>query len=310
VADFTAFDPATPYPPHMWCLDDTERALFGSLTSGALLEASRGCPWACSYCAKGPVRDRFDRRPVRHVARELAALVERGVDYVFFIDETFNLPGPAHQQLLDALAELPVSFGFQGRADLMTPAMTEALAAAGCVYAELGVDVVSDPLARQIGRRQHLDRCRQGIATAQSGLPIVRFNRLNLSTLDYVDMYGDRGDLAWDYPPDPAYPYPGAPLGDALMARYGFSEFNWPFAERYAWWLRLEVHLQRSQPDLARSTVQELKRVFLDLEADAAAAMARSFEPLVSVSGFHDANKSINGAGANVRVRHPRAERG
>ncbi|MET7712368.1 radical SAM protein [Streptomyces sp. NPDC005407] len=302
-ADFRPFDRSVRYPPHMWCVNDEERSLAASLVSGALLEASRGCPWACAYCAKGPVRDRFGRRPLPNLKDELLDLVARGIDYVFFIDETFNVPGHALDELLELLAGLPLSFGFQGRADLMSPVMCDALAAAGCVYAELGVDVVSDALAKDIGRRQHLDRSERGIGTAQAAIPIVRFNRLNLRTIDYIDMYGDNDGGDWEFPPDPAYPYPGAPLGRELMAQFGISDFDWGFAERYAWWLRLEVHLQRTQPHLSVTTVRELQRTFLALDREAASALARLLEPLTVVPGFHDANKSVNGEGARVRLR-------
>ncbi|AQS66430.1 hypothetical protein B1H29_05355 [Streptomyces pactum] len=305
-AAFTHFDRSLTYAPHMWCVTDEERRRLTPLVSGALLESSRGCPWTCAYCAKGPVRDRFARRPLQRLSAELRELVDRGVDYVFFIDETFNVPGPDLRALLAQLARLPLSFGFQGRADLMSSAMTDALAQAGCVYAELGVDVVSDSLAKEIGRRQHLERCERGIDTARAALPVVRFNRLNLRTVDYLDIYEQDDTDDWDYPPDPAYPYPGAPLGEALMKHYGRTAFDWAFAQRYSWWLRLEVHLQRTQPGLPLATIRSLEDAFLNLDAPAAAALAGSMEEVVAVPEFHQQNKSIHGMGENVRVRHPR----
>ncbi|MET9253970.1 radical SAM protein [Streptomyces sp. NPDC003717] len=309
-AAFDRFAASPAYPPHMWCVTAEERARLPVLTSGALLESSRGCPWSCSYCAKGPVRDRFARRPAARVVAEVRELVRRGVDYVFFVDETFNLPGAGLDELLGELARLPVSFGFQGRADLMSPAMADALARSGCVYAELGVDVVSDTLAEDIGRRQHLARSERGVDTARAVLPVVRFNRLNLRTADYREIYPQGDEQEWEYPPDPAYPYPGAPLGDALMRRFGRTVFDWPFAQRYSWWLRLEVHLQRTQPELPSATVRSLEDAFLRLDTDAAAALARSLEGVTADPGFHQQNKFINGLGDNVRVRHPGAQRG
>lgn len=83
----------SPYPPHMWCVTDEERHLVAGYESGALAEASRGCPWACVYCAKAPVRDRFNRRPLEVLTEEWDELARFGVEYVFFIDETFNIGG-------------------------------------------------------------------------------------------------------------------------------------------------------------------------------------------------------------------------
>src|SRR4051794_24362602 len=56
---------------------------------GAEMEASRGCPYHCTFCAKDNFRNLFRRRPLPVIAEELDGLVEQGTQYVYFIDEIF-----------------------------------------------------------------------------------------------------------------------------------------------------------------------------------------------------------------------------
>ncbi len=103
---------------------------------GAEVEASRGCPYACSFCAKIDFRDRYRRRHLPLLVEEIDRLIMQGVRYVYFVDEIF-LPW---RQLLEALRERPIQFGVQTRIDLWKPEMLELLGAAGCVSVEAGVE--------------------------------------------------------------------------------------------------------------------------------------------------------------------------
>ena len=103
---------------------------------GAEVEASRGCPYACSFCAKIDFSDRYRRRHLPLLLDEIDRLIAQGVRYVYFVDEIF-LPW---RQLLEALRERPIQFGVQTRIDLWKPEMLELLGAAGCVSVEAGVE--------------------------------------------------------------------------------------------------------------------------------------------------------------------------
>src|SRR5207302_4409429 len=81
---------------------------------GAELEFARGCPWACHFCNKTLFRNRFRERNVSAVLAEIDALIARGVDYVYFIDEIFGV-GANVRQLLAAMAERPINIGLQTR---------------------------------------------------------------------------------------------------------------------------------------------------------------------------------------------------
>src|SRR5579884_2795274 len=106
---------------------------------GAEIEASRGCPYHCTFCAKDNFRDRYRRRPLDTVLAELDGLIAAGVGYVYFIDEIF-LPW---RELLEELVRRPIRFGVQTRIDLWNRDMLDLLGAAGCVSIEAGVESLS-----------------------------------------------------------------------------------------------------------------------------------------------------------------------
>ncbi|MBV9971446.1 MAG: TIGR04295 family B12-binding domain-containing radical SAM protein, partial [Xanthobacteraceae bacterium] len=107
---------------------------------GAEVEASRGCPYTCTFCAKENFRNRYRRRPADGVLAEIAALQQQDVEYVYFIDEIF-LPDEA---LLSGLVGRGLKFGVQTRIDLWKPRMLELLGRAGCVSVEAGVESLTE----------------------------------------------------------------------------------------------------------------------------------------------------------------------
>lgn len=294
------------YVPHMWSVTEQEAAILPQCQRGLLLEASRGCPWSCAYCAKAPVRDKFGRRPHHRLQVEIEQASRIGADYVFFIDETFNIDSPGLRQLLELLRGKDLRFGFQGRPDLIDEEMAAQLGDAGCVYVELGIDTVSDTLSSGIGRRQALQRAYEGLQACRDRIPLVRFNRLNLQTSDYLEMLGSAQE-DWEYPPDPAFPYPGARLGELVMQKYGYDTFDWDFARRYSWWLRIEVFLQRNLPTIGPGDVRNLQRAFLELAEPTASALAVALHsPVQSPAEFYALNKIVMRKGPGVRTRSAR----
>ena len=180
---------------------------------GAEVEASRGCPYHCSFCAKELFRDRYRRRDLQALLAEIDALIEQGVEYLYFIDEIF-LPNRA---LLAALVERDVSFGVQTRIDLWKPAMIELLGRAGCVSIEAGVESLTpegrDALDKdcRIDTRELTDR----LLTARRHVPFVQANLIETPADDPVAIEDWRERIQahgiWANDPVPLFPYPGSP---------------------------------------------------------------------------------------------------
>jgi B12-binding domain/radical SAM domain protein of rhizo-twelve system len=180
---------------------------------GAEIEASRGCPYRCTFCAKEEFRDRYRKRPLSAVLEELDRLIAQGVKYVYFIDEIF-LPEVA---LLESLARRDVVFGVQLRIDNWSKEMLDLLGRAGCVSIEAGVESVTPE-----GRSLLDKRCRMSTADlaerlvhAKSRVPFVQANLLESESDPPEQIQAFRDELrrhgVWANDPVPLFPYPGSP---------------------------------------------------------------------------------------------------
>lgn len=180
---------------------------------GAEVEASRGCPYHCSFCAKIDFRDSYRRRDLAPLLQEIDALRAQGVGYLYFIDEIF-LPD---RRLLDALAPRGLRFGVQTRLDLWKPEMLERLGAAGCVSIEAGVESLTetgrDALAKQC--RMSTTELTERLILARRHVPFVQANLIESAGDDADAISAWRAHLqahgVWANDPVPLFPYPSAP---------------------------------------------------------------------------------------------------
>lgn len=180
---------------------------------GAEVEASRGCPYHCTFCAKIDFRDAYRRRDLAPLLEEVDGLIAQGVEYIYFIDEIF-LP---NRPLLEALVDRPVEFGVQTRIDLWKPDMIALLGRAGCVSIEAGVESLTED-----GRAALEKRCKMTteqladlLVLARRHVPFVQANLLEMANDDDAMVASWREGLkaqgVWANDPVPLYPYPSSP---------------------------------------------------------------------------------------------------
>jgi len=93
--------------------------------------ASRGCPYACNWCAKPIFGRGYEQRSATAVAEELRALkVSVNPDHVWFADDIFGLTTAWLQEFAQEVTRLEAHtpFMMQSRVNLMTGRMVQALA--------------------------------------------------------------------------------------------------------------------------------------------------------------------------------------
>jgi anaerobic magnesium-protoporphyrin IX monomethyl ester cyclase len=213
---------------------------------GAEVEASRGCPYSCTFCAKENFRDSFRTRPLPVILAEIDELIASGVGYVYFVDEIF-MP---NRHLLEALAQRDVKFGVQMRIDLFSLEMLDRLGEAGCVSIEAGVESITPE-----GRSLLAKRCRlstgeltERLIHAKRRVPFVQANLLDSHTDDPAEVKAFRETLqkngVWANEPVPMFLYPGSP---GYTNRFGLPD------ER-AWERALDDYLDNNA---ALSDIQE-----------------------------------------------------
>jgi B12-binding domain/radical SAM domain protein of rhizo-twelve system len=180
---------------------------------GAEVEASRGCPYNCTFCAKENFRNAYRRRPADVILTEVDSLVREGAEYIYFIDEIF-LP---NAELLQGLVAREVRFGVQTRIDLWKPAMLELLGRAGCVSIEAGIESLTPEGRAALAKncKMTTDQLADRLVEARRHVPFVQANLIEMPQDDdpVVQRWRQRMQDAgvWANDPVPLYPYPGSP---------------------------------------------------------------------------------------------------
>jgi hypothetical protein len=180
---------------------------------GAEVEASRGCPYNCTFCAKENFRNSYRRRPVSSILAEIDRLRAQDVEYVYFVDEIF-LP---NAELLEGLAARRLKFGVQTRIDLWKPAMLELLGRAGCVSIEAGVESLTPEGRAALAKncKMTTDQLADRLVEARRHVPFVQANLIEMPQDEdpVVQRWRRRMQEAgiWANDPVPLYPYPGSP---------------------------------------------------------------------------------------------------
>jgi len=203
---------------------------------GAEVEASRGCPYHCTFCAKDNFRNNYRKRPISVILEEVDGLLAQGVEYIYFIDEIF-LPD---MQLLAGLAERRLKMGVQTRIDLWNENAIRALARAGCVSIEAGVESISEAGRAYLDKKCKMstDELSNRLIFARTLVPFVQANLLAMTDDDPDEIESWRKGLeshgVWANKPVPLFPYPGSPEYTRL----------WGPADDFAWERAHEAYLK------------------------------------------------------------------
>jgi anaerobic magnesium-protoporphyrin IX monomethyl ester cyclase len=207
--------PALDWPPEMVRRHRHHHHRFEAtpVGPGAEIEASRGCPYNCTFCAKENFRNAYRKRPAEVIFAEIDNFIRQGVEYIYFVDEIF-LP---NAELLQGLASRRLKFGVQTRIDLWKPSMLELLGRAGCVSIEAGVESLTPEGRAALAKncKMTTDQLADRLVEARRHVPFVQANLIEMPQDDDPVVQRWRGRMkeagVWANDPVPLYPYPGSP---------------------------------------------------------------------------------------------------
>ena len=197
--------------------------VFEGAGRGAELEFARGCPWACSFCNKTLFRNKFRERPLAAVLAEVDALISRGVDYIYWIDEIFGV-GKTVRQLLQELSTRKITIGLQTRIDLWDEETLDLLGRAHCISMECGIESVTDAGRDELNKNCRLstDRIAELLIYARQRVPWVQANLILTEHDERSEVRAFQENLrrhgVWVSEPVPMFAFPGTP---DYLARFG-----------------------------------------------------------------------------------------
>lgn len=195
---------------------------------------SRGCPYACNWCAKPTFGRRYSVRSPGEVAAEMARIArDIRPDHLWFTDDILGLDVDWICGLADEIerAGVRIPFTMQSRVNLMSERSVAALARAGACEVWMGIES---------GSQKILDAMDKG-TSVQSGRAATRllkrhairacwFIQLGYPSESWEDLLATR-DLIRDEKPDEigvsvAYPLPGTIFYERVRAQLG-RQRNW-----------------------------------------------------------------------------------
>ena len=111
-------------------------------------EATRGCPYTCSFCALTATRLPYRRRPVPHVIRDIQAIpsgwswLQRR--YLMLWDNNLGVDRAYLRELCEALVPLKYVWATETSIDTITAESAKMLRRAGCRFVYTGLESLSE----------------------------------------------------------------------------------------------------------------------------------------------------------------------
>jgi radical SAM superfamily enzyme YgiQ (UPF0313 family) len=197
-----------------------------------LVQATRGCPYRCSFCSVSTINPKYRRRPVADVAGEIAKLDGRTL---FFIDDNLFIHRGYTRELFRALAPLGRRWVGEASIDLADdPELLELAVASGMTGLLVGFESVVPGSLREMNkhRTNRADRYRQQIDALQShGVGVLAmftfgfdedgpdvFDR-TLAFCEEADVFGASFGILT--------PFPGTPTFEKLAAAGRIRTHDW-----------------------------------------------------------------------------------
>lgn len=233
-----ALDDLDQLPPPAWDLVDVAAYRDAWTTAHGHfswnMATSRGCPYACNWCAKPTFGRRYTVRSPDHVVSEMARLkAEVAPDHLWFMDDILGLDVEWICAFADQAiaADAVVPFSMQSRVNLMTERAVGALAAAGTREVWLGVESGSQAVIDAMDKGSTVAAARSATRTLRAhGVKACWFIQLGYPGEGWDDILATR-DLIREEAPDEigvsvAYPLPGTVFHARVRAQMG-RQRNW-----------------------------------------------------------------------------------
>ncbi len=195
------------------------------------VQATRGCPWRCDFCASSVMLQRpYRRRPVKHVARDIRAITELHPSaFVEFADDNTFVDKAWGKELCRALIPLKVKWFTETDITVADdPDLLDLMREAGCrqvliglesptAGALAGVEQRADIKARWAARYRTAIREIQSRGVTVNACFILGMDGHTPAVFDDVQRFAEEA-APFDVQITLLTPFPGTPLHERLLA--------------------------------------------------------------------------------------------
>lgn len=197
--------------------------IHGSDRKAASIISSRGCPYQCTFCYRGPAAGKkFRARSAENVVVEMDQLAEQGVTAFMIWDDNFMLNKKRVSDFCDLIKHKDYEWKIQMRADSADEHILKKMRCSGCVAVNIGIES---------GNEEVLKYMKKGITKMQSrnAVRLCRENGIFVNAYfilgtpwDTISSIMETVDFAKEIAPDKAHffeatPYPGTEMRDVAI---------------------------------------------------------------------------------------------
>lgn len=130
-------------------------------------EASRGCPYKCSYCLSS-IEGQVRNHSIERVKQDLDWFFQSNLKQIRFADRTFNWEAPRAKEILEYILENNVknkNFHFEIHADFLKPELIELFAKApeDVFHLEIGVQSTNPKALETVNRPHNLEGLKKNV---------------------------------------------------------------------------------------------------------------------------------------------------
>lgn len=224
-----------PFPSiHLYKVDKYSAKINGRKAVSVI--TSRGCPFNCVYCYRGPAAGKKLRcRTPENVLKEIKFLKTMyGVNGIFFYDDNFTLDKNRAELICDMLIEekLNILWTCQTRADCVELELLKKMKKAGCVELGFGVESGNQEILNLINKKIRKEKVLEAFKLTKEADICTRATFILGLPWETKDTIQETIDFAKELDPDfvefyLATPFPGTKLRQIVKDKNLSLQENW-----------------------------------------------------------------------------------
>lgn len=145
--------------------DLVENDIIGRIT---WVQTQKSCPLRCSFCSAPAIEGPSNKADLSVVEHELTILQKKGVKYLLFVDDTFNLPKKRFSQLLALLKKFDFKWYSYIRCDFLDSQQVIDMKLSGCLGVYLGIESANAEILTNMVKDSSVDAIARGVALLAS----------------------------------------------------------------------------------------------------------------------------------------------